>query len=752
MIPASRKPKPAALIGVTVTLCVVGAIEALTRFGVLAIATPAALTLVAVVFAGYIGGLRAGLASAALAVLFGLYHFSAPGEFLQYSGDDATRMLVLAIAAPFVAWMSGALRDRGERALLGQIASERVRTLALENAERRIRVKEAQLRNLIDALPAYVAYVDRDLRVRFHNKAYEKWTGLPASFIDGHTVAEVIGEELFDSGTKGHALAALEGQRSVFERVQTDFQGTKRTVEAHFIPDMAEDGTVAGYFGMLFDVSRRKQAQSDAARLGERLRRALAGSRLVLWEMDLRTGIVMLGREWAAIVGGKEEVTEVPLAELRKRVHPDDLERLDAAFRSMIERRAEQYDIEHRVQALDGEWKWVRSTGRAVEFDADGRPIRLSGTNRDITARKRAELAVQESERKLRLITDAVPAMIVYVDADMRYRFCNQRYCELMGRSEQEVLGRTVREVVGEEQYEVSRPWLENTLAGERGEHERRYRRLDGREVNLSVTYMPHVEEGGKVLGLYALLVDLTERHRAERIKERFISMVSHELRTPLSSIIWTLEALTESAAGGLSGEQAHMVGLAQQNAERMLHLADEILDLEKIDQGELRMSPRIATLRELVEKAIALSQTLAGKRGVELSATHLPGAAVMADPGRLVQVLVNLISNAVKHSPHDGRIDVAVRLRGAMLRVSVADRGRGVPENFRDQLFARFAQSSAGRELGGTGLGLAICKEIVGRSGGTIGYEPNPEGGSVFWFELPAMLAASEPGSRESP
>jgi len=611
---ANRTTIPAAARGPLATLITIGAVELLVRTGILQIPNPVALALIAVVYAGYSGGLRPGLFSAALAVLYGAYFFSPAGAPLQFKGEDATRMAVLALVAPFIAWLTGTLKDRAERALRRQVEAERAHVAELEESQARI------------------------------------------------------------------------------------------------------------------------------ARLTERLRRALSGSRLVLWELDLRTGMIQLGREWAQIVGGEKEMLQMPLTELRQRVHPDDWPGVDEAVRAVIERRTEQYDIEHRVRALDGEWKWVQSTSAAVEFDANGHPLRLSGTNRDITPRKRAQLALQENEHRLRLVTDAVPAMIVYVDAEQRYRFCNRQYCETMGRSEAEILGRTVREVVGEEQYDVSRPWLEKALAGERVEHERRQRWTDGKVADLSITYVPHAAHDGTVRGLYALLVDLTERKRAERIKERFISMVSHELRTPLASIIWTLNELTENLSGGMSKEELGAVMLAQQNAERMLHLADEILDIEKVDQGELRMSADVFALRELVERALELNQGLALKHGVQLVATRSAPAEIRADPDRLLQVLSNLISNAAKHSPRAGRVEIAVEKRGALYRTSVSDRGPGVPESFRERLFGRFEQSSDGRKLGGGGLGLAICKEIVERSGGVIGYEPNPGGGSVFWFELPAI------------
>ena len=642
VIIAIRKSIPAWAAGIIATLGVLIAIELLRRAGILRIPNPAALALIAVVYAGYKSGLWPGMASAALVVLYGLYLFSSPQAFLRVDGDNAGRVMVLALVGPFIAWLTGALKARAERALQQTVDAQRVHVVELQRAELRIKRREMQLRALLDALPAYVAYVDRDMVVRFHNRPYEEWTGLPASFIDGRRIAEVIGEELFESGTKFHAMEALAGRSSIFERTQADSSGRRRVVEAHFIPDVADDGEVAGFFGMLFDVSHHKESQARIARLTERLRRTLAGSRLALWELDLTTGMVELGREWAAIVGGEDVMSRVKSTELRQRVHPDDRARVDGAVQALIERRAEQYDVEHRVQALDGEWKWIQSTGKAVEFDSSGRPIRLSGTNRDITSRKRAELALQENELRLRLVTDAVPAMIVYVDTQQRYQFCNRQYSETMGRNEAEILGWTVHEVVGQAQYDVARPWLEKALAGQKCEHERRHMYPDGTSADLSVTYVPHVADDGEVRGLYCLLVDLTERKRAERIKERFISMVSHELRTPLTSIIWTLEALAEHRSDAMTGEDAAMIGIAHQNAERMLHLADEILDIEKIDQSELQMSPRRVGVAEIVDRAMALNQGMASKHRVTLHASKTQAAEVIADPDRLLQVLSN--------------------------------------------------------------------------------------------------------------
>lgn len=357
--------------------------------------------------------------------------------------------------------------------------------------------------------------------------------------------------------------------------------------------------------------------------------------------------------------------------------------------------------------------------------------------------KERAERALRaqlDSERahaaRVRLITDAVPAAIVYIDAQQRFRFCNRRYMEMMGRAEPEIVGCTVREVVGAEQYENMRPWLERALGGARVEFERPQPLPDGGTADLQVTYVPDAGADGAVSGVYALVIDLTERKRAERIKERFISMVSHEIRSPLTTILWSLEEIAERPQ---TEEEAKPVRAAQHNAERMLRLADDILDVERIDQGGLQLDAAEVRLPAFIERTLETHRGHAARRGLRLEAAPVEELRIHADAERLQQVMANFLSNAMKHSPAQGVIRLAAERRGDAVRVSVADRGKGVPESFRERLFGRFSQSPDSKKLGGTGLGLAICKEIVERSGGTIGYDPDPGGGSVFWFELPA-------------
>jgi signal transduction histidine kinase len=233
----------------------------------------------------------------------------------------------------------------------------------------------------------------------------------------------------------------------------------------------------------------------------------------------------------------------------------------------------------------------------------------------------------------------------------------------------------------------------------------------------------------------------LDEQRRVERLKNEFIAVVSHELRTPLTSIHGALSLLATGVAGDLPAQAHQLLEVAYRNSQRLVRLVDDILDLQKIESGAMQFHLRPVELRPLLEQAIEVNQAYAHRLGVELALAETPAAAlVYADPDRLMQVLTNLLSNAAKFSPPGQSVRVAGARGSSAIRVTISDCGPGIPEEFKDRIFEKFAQADASttREKGGTGLGLSISKAIVERLGGTIGFEARPEGGTDFHFELP--------------
>ena len=347
----------------------------------------------------------------------------------------------------------------------------------------------------------------------------------------------------------------------------------------------------------------------------ERLGLALQGSDLALFDWDLSTGNVRLSERWSALLGDAPHATTITMTDLNRLVHPDDLPRLQRELNAVLNGESEIYEVEHRVKNRAGEWVWILSRAKVAERDAGGRPVRITGTNSDITARK-----------------------------------------------------------------------------------------------------------------------------LVEQMKTDFVATVSHELRTPLTVIVGALGLLKEELTAP-TPEQKMMLGMASENSARLQSLVNDMLDFEKITSGAAAFDVQPVALAPFVARALDLNRGYADRFKVryELSGP-LPAVSLQADPERLTQVLTNLLSNAAKFSPEGAVVTVDAAVTDDWVRVSVTDRGPGVPAGFRARIFEKFAQadSSDARRKGGTGLGLSISKAIVEKLGGRIGFESEPGQGATFYFELP--------------
>lgn len=259
--------------------------------------------------------------------------------------------------------------------------------------------------------------------------------------------------------------------------------------------------------------------------------------------------------------------------------------------------------------------------------------------------------------------------------------------------------------------------------------------------------------------GAFAVSVsaeDITERRGAERAKDEFISIVNHELRTPLTAIRGAVGLLVNEVVED-APQRAELFEIAWENVLRLGRLVDDLLDVQRLRLGAVDLVLATIEVAPLVRETLELLGPTAEEAGVALYLVEPepaeggppePAASVRADPGRLVQALSNLVTNALKHAPRGSSVAVEVAPRGEAVRVSVRDEGPGVPASFVPRLFAPFSQADGTdtRAQGGAGLGLYIVRSLVEAHGGTVGYEPVASGGSCFFFELPSASAAPAP------
>ena len=246
-----------------------------------------------------------------------------------------------------------------------------------------------------------------------------------------------------------------------------------------------------------------------------------------------------------------------------------------------------------------------------------------------------------------------------------------------------------------------------------------------------------------------AVIRDITDRKKTEQLKQEFVSTVSHELRTPLTSIAGSLGLLSGSAGGELSATASRLLAIAHSNCQRLVRLINDILDIEKLESGKLRFELAPLDVSELVTNAAEGLRGYADGFGVAVEmAGDQDSLAVRGDADRLIQVVTNVLSNALKFSPRGETVTVALNREGHLVRISITDRGPGIPEEFQARVFSKFAQadSTGARQRGGTGLGLAISKEIVERHGGRLWFASPPGHGATFHIDLPLIEVLNAP------
>ena len=251
------------------------------------------------------------------------------------------------------------------------------------------------------------------------------------------------------------------------------------------------------------------------------------------------------------------------------------------------------------------------------------------------------------------------------------------------------------------------------------------------------------------------LLVYIAEHERMKRLKDEFTSMVSHELRTPLTSIRGALGLVAGGALGPVPDKAQRMLDIAKDNTERLMRLINDILDIERMESGQITLEKKPCRADDLVGRAADAMRAMADEAGVTLS-VEAGDAGLWADEDRMMQTVTNLVSNAVKFSPRGSTVRLTAARRGGDVVFVVEDEGRGIPPEHLERIFAPFQQvdSSDSREKGGTGLGLAICRSIVAQHGGRIWAESTPGQGAKLSFSVPALDEAprSEPPVRAAP
>jgi PAS domain S-box-containing protein len=460
--------------------------------------------------------------------------------------------------------------------------------------------------------------------------------------------------------------------------------------------------------------------------------------------------------------GGSELLTRT----FRDVTHPDDLDTDRELERQLLAGEIGTYQIEKRYLRNDGQLIWGRLTVSLVRDGARNSHY-LVAQVQDITPYKAAGAALREAEARYRTLVEQIPAA-VYVDAGEALgtpRYISPRIQALLGYSPQEWVADPdlwIRTIHPDDRERIVAAVDGADGAAEPMHLEYRFLARDGREVWVHDQVALVRNEDGVGQYWQGFMLNITDRKRAEeelrlakeaaeeanRLKSAFLSMATHELRTPLTIISGYVEMLAESATAHLSPEEREFLDIAQTGVSTLSALVDDLLDLARMEAGRLELLIRPVDVMEAIDRVRRLVAAQAASKGIVLEVSVAPDLPpVAADLHRLVQVLFNLLGNALKFTER-GSVRTTVRLAGGGIEFRVVDTGIGIAPEALAHIFEEFRQADIGttRKFGGSGLGLAISKRLVDMQGGTISVESAIGEGSTFRVWLPAARSDPDP------
>lgn len=365
---------------------------------------------------------------------------------------------------------------------------------------------------------------------------------------------------------------------------------------------------------------------------------------------------------------------------------------------------------------------------------------------REIEERVRMEEGLRDSEARMRTLIESVPDGIVTISDQGLLESVNPAAQGIFGYKAEELIGRHFNHLMPEAERAEYDGYVRAHLGLGRSKSigfglEITGQRKDGSvfPMELAISHM-WLERRHVFIGIVR---DISERRAIDRMKNQFLSTVNHELRTPLTSVLGSLGLLAEGIAGELSERGQSLLNITRNNVERLVRLIGNILDMDDIQSGKMRLDFRPVDLGRVVERALEDFRTLGSTAGVRVELRNLvPRGLVYADGERLLQTLNHLLSNALKFSPPRGVVTVDMQSAAGVLRVRVQDQGPGIAQEFRERIFMPFSHAATedSDPRSGAGLGLSIARAIIEQHAGSIGYEPGPEGGACFYFELPEL------------
>lgn len=601
--------------------------------------------------------------------------------------------------------------------------------------------------------PTHIIFTDTDGFIRYANPAAEK--------ITGYTRKEMIGKRPSLWGGQMPKEFYLNMWRTIKDKKQVFHatihnkrkDGSAYIAEATITP-VIEKGKLVGFVGVERDITNEKKLFDSLAQSTQRFQYAMSAVRGAVWEWDVPTGQLEFSEGIKTIFGYQDTARFVTIDWWSTRIHPDDAQRVtDSLDRAFASQKSSWSDV---YRFKNGKERYVHVQDFAVITYRGRKPLRLVGMFRDDSERHILKGKVNKLMRDSEIVLASMMEGVMTLDAKGTCIFVNDAAARMLDYAPGDLVGKKSHALIHHTR-EDGRPYpakdctILSRFSSNSTNPLRQYDvfwRKDGKPLPVSYVVSPVLQDGKPAGGTITFL-DATEQRRVEEkaheldtLKNKFIQVVSHQFRTPLNEVRWSLDALLNKQLGPLTAPQEEFARQTSEMNAEIIRRLDDLLTALDIEEGHGHLSLEESSLEDIVASVVNESAKRCQQKG--LTCTYVaPKRAVPAmslDSDKIRRVTEKLIDNAIAYNKKKGSMRVTIERNGSWVRVSVADRGIGVPNADRKRIFSRFYRASNASRVvtDASGLGLYIARHFVRAHEGKMGFTSTEGKGSTFWFDLP--------------
>lgn len=591
-----------------------------------------------------------------------------------------------------------------------------------------------------------VVISNKEGRVEWVNKSFERITGYnldelketkPGKFLQG-------------KDTNPETIAYLRKQIHAGEPFGCEILNYHKSGRPYWLRIQGQalkdrDGNIIKFFAIEEDVTKEKETQQKLKEFESRFRLALEKIGDNVWEYDFLSDKTVFSNTKNSFIGNLDDENIDNNKIWWNSIHKDDLHLLTENDLKCRSGESDFHVLEYRMVLPDGSIRWILDRGVVIEKDAEGKPLKIIGTHGDITNQKNVEEALRRKEEKYRNIIANINLGLLEVDNDEKIQYANQRFCDMSGYELEELLGNKASDIFVD---------IESKKLVENKNELRKKNIADAYEISVSnkkgehrwwlISGAPNYNDKGELIGSIGIHLDITEQKKLEldlidaknnaeastHAKEIFLANMSHEIRTPMNAIMGMSNQLAKTS---LENQQKFYLNTIQSASDNLLVIINDILDLSKIEAGKLALEHIGFEPGKIIGEVMHAMSYKAEEKGISFTNSFCDNKlshVLIGDPYRLNQVILNLISNAIKFTEKGG-VDITCEViedkaSSQIVKVTVKDTGIGMEELFVKQIFDKFSQEykSGSRKYGGTGLGMSISKDLIELMGGEISVE----------------------------